>query len=125
MKLIDKAIKKMGGKKLNRYEIEEIKRLWEPLRRQIRRGVYAQVNTVAASGMSRTISVYILYKKEMINLNYTPFWKLYGDNRKNGIVRISGCGMDMLFEASYRLFCSCFDSSNFHYQDHLGRYKDI
>lgn len=128
-KQIDKAIEYMGGSKLYSWQIEQIKELWPSVKKQLRRGIYAQVNTVARSGMSRTISVYIIHKKEMVNLNNTPFWRLYGDSRKDRThaVRIGGCGMDMLFEASYRLFNCCFGSRNKRapYQTHLGRYKDI
>ncbi len=90
MKQIDKAIKYMGGDKLSSYEIEEIKRLWPSVKKAIRNGIYANVDTVSKSGMSRTITVRIKHKGEIINLNYTPYWKIYGDSRKNGVVRIGG-----------------------------------
>jgi len=126
MKQIEKAIKHMGGSKLYDWELELIRKLWPSVKKQLREGVYAQVNTVSRSGMSRTISLFIKHKGEIINLNSTPFWKLYGDSRNDDHqVRISGCGMDMLFAASYNLFQYCFNQSRTPYQIYLGRYKAL
>lgn len=86
--------------------------------------IYCQVNSVSKSGMSRTISVFIVHKGDIINLNYTPFWKIYGDSKRNGVVRIKGCGMDMLFEATYRLYCFLFSSKR-PYQKHLNQYRSL
>jgi len=88
--------------------------------------VYCQVETVSRSGMSRTINVIIPHKGELVNLNNTPFWTVYGDSKdKRGNVRIGGCGMDMLFEATYRLYNFLFDQSKKPYQQHLNRYSTL
>jgi len=126
MKQIEKAISRMGGDKLYDWEIEMIRNLWPSVKKELRKGIYAQVNTVSRSGMSRTISLFIKHKGEIINLNSTPFWKLYGDSRNSDHqVRIGGCGMDMLFEASYRLFQACYNQARTPFQTHLGRYKSL
>lgn len=91
--------------------------------------IYAKVDTVSRSGMSRTISLYIMHQGELINLNYTPFAQVYGDTISNKgwgkQVRINGCGMDMLFEATYRLYHFLFTQSRRPYQNHLNRYNSL
>ena len=89
--------------------------------------IYAQVNNVSRSGMSRTITLFIIHKNEIINLNYTIFSKVYADKSdlREGIARINGCGMDMLFEATYRLYNFLFDQNRKPYQDNLNRYSQL
>ncbi len=66
--------------------------------------IYAKVDSVSSSGMSRKVSLYIVHKGEIVGLNNTAFSYVYGDRVKNGEVTIQGCGMDMLFECTYRLY---------------------
>jgi hypothetical protein len=88
--------------------------------------IYAQVLTVARSGMSRTIALYIVHKGELVNLNGTLYARVYGDRvREDDAVSISGCGMDMLFEATYRLYRFLFDQKKRPYQQHLNRYRSM
>lgn len=89
--------------------------------------IYAQVNTVSRSGMSRTITLFIIHKNEIINLNHTIFSKVYADKSdlREGIAKINGCGMDMLFEATYRLYHFLFDQDRKPYQDNLNRYSQL
>ena len=86
--------------------------------------IYCQVNSVSKSGMSRTISVFIVHQGEIVNLNHTLFWRIYGDSKRNGVVRINGGGMDMMFEATYRLYCFLFSSKR-PYQKHLNQYRSL
>ena len=86
--------------------------------------IYAQVNTVAKSGMSRTVSLFIIHKGEIINLNSTVFAHVYGDTVTRDYVRIGGCGMDMLFECTYRLYHFLFSRKR-PYQKHLNRYIQL
>ena len=88
--------------------------------------IYAMVESVSRSGMSRTIVLFIIHKGELVNLNNTAFAKVYGDSISGyGTVRIHGCGMDMLFEATYRLYRWLFDQRRKPYQRHLNRYQQI
>ena len=68
--------------------------------------VYAKVNKVSASGMSRNIGLYLVRKDGSINdISYHASKALewgYKDGY-NGGVRVSGCGMDMLFHTVYTL----------------------
>ena len=84
--------------------------------------IYACVNTVARSGMSRTITLAVVCGGRIINLNHTPYALVYGDQIKDGTVRIYGCGMDMLFSATYRLYGFLFDQNKRPYQSHLNQY---
>ena len=69
--------------------------------------VYAKVNRVSASGMSRNIALYIVDKKEgrPVDISYHASKALewgYRDGYDGG-VKVSGCGMDMLFHTVYSL----------------------
>ena len=120
--------KVLSLKGVNEYNINYAFKLLPSIKKAIggKNGrVYCTVNTVARSGMSRTISVIIPHKGNLINLNHTPFWSVYGDSQtKNGDIRIGGCGMDMLFEATYRLYNFLY-TRNRPYQKHLNRYSTL
>ncbi len=79
---------------------------------------------MSKSGMSRTISLAVVHKGKIVTLDNTAFARVYGDSIKNGEVRINGCGMDMLFEATYRLYQFIFDQQRKPYQKHLVRYEE-
>jgi hypothetical protein len=66
--------------------------------------VYTQVLHVAKSGMSRTISLHIVHKGEVVRISHLVA-KVAGyslDRDRMGI-KSHGCGMDMCFEAVYNL----------------------
>lgn len=77
--------------------------------------VYAKVNNVSRSGMSRNISLYIIEGKtakddvyvnpRMIDISYHAAKALEWGYKEgyNGGIRVSGCGMDMLFHTVYSL----------------------
>lgn len=71
--------------------------------------LYARVLKVSRSGMSREISLAIVHKGHIVNLNRTLFKFIYADQmREYDRVFISGCGMDLLFNSYYRLACWLF-----------------
>ena len=117
------------------YDEEQAFKLAEQVRKAVseKNGrIYCNVDHVSKSGMSRHISVCIGIKNDIINLNYTPFAKVFGDRsrvEKSGGVYISGCGMDMLFEATYRLYCFFYpykkNGQSRPYQKHLNRYRSL
>ena len=94
--------------KMTEYQAAEAMRLLPAVKRALKSNkIWATVHTVSKSGMSRTISLYMVHKGEIVCLDWS-FGKIYGDSiTKDREVRISGCGMDMLFEANYRLFNAC------------------
>lgn len=61
--------------------------------------IYGKVNHVSQSGMSRTIGLYISIDGEIKDISYWSAkamgWS-YKDGFKGG-VKVSGCGMDMIF----------------------------
>lgn len=113
----------------NEWQLERALELLPAVRKAVggKNGkIYAQVLTVSRSGMSRTISLHIVHKGEIIDLNSTLYARVYGDQiRSNGAVSISGCGMDMLFEATYRLYHFVFDQKKRPYQQHLNQYRSM
>jgi hypothetical protein len=67
--------------------------------------IHAQVTKVAPSGMSRNIKLYFIRDNELTDITYHVAIILghkYTDGFDGGM-RVSGCGMDMLFDAVYRL----------------------
>ena len=61
--------------------------------------INAKVNHVSQSGMSRNVGLYIIKNGDLLNISYWAAKALewgYKDGY-NGGVKVSGCGMDMLF----------------------------
>jgi len=80
--------------------------LYAPLKRALKANqVYMTVHSVSRSNLSRKISAYIVVNGRLICLNH-ELGRIFGDriDKNNGQVIISGCGMDMLFEAANRLW---------------------
>lgn len=68
--------------------------------------IYAKVVRVSASGMSRQVRLYFSKDGKIIDITYWSAkalgWSYAGDGYREG-VRVSGCGMDMLFHTVYSL----------------------
>lgn len=68
--------------------------------------IYAKVVRVSSSGMSRQVRLYFTKGDEIIDITYWSAkalgWGYAGDGYREG-VRVSGCGMDMLFHTVYCL----------------------
>jgi len=65
--------------------------------------VYTTVNKVASSGMSRTLSCYVVVDNEIVCINwYIERLGLFKRNDQ-GHLKVSGCGMDMGFHVVYNL----------------------
>jgi len=60
--------------------------------------VYTIVRSVSASGMSRTLSLYIVKDNRLVNITYYAAhaleWRLVDVNGSR-VMRVGGCGMDM------------------------------
>lgn len=80
---------------------------------------YTRVDTVARSGLSRTIRIATIMDG-VIREAPMYVYKLAGCNNKK---RIEGCGMDMLFAAQYSLWCATHKDSE-PYQ-RMPRYKEL
>jgi len=68
--------------------------------------VYTVVRSVSASGMSRTMSVYVVVEGELLNITYHTAKALdYPLTDVNGsrVICVGGCGMDMGFHVVYSL----------------------
>ena len=68
--------------------------------------VYTIVRSVSASGMSRTLSLYIVKDNRLVNITYYAAhaleWRLVDVNGSR-VMRVGGCGMDMGFHTVYTL----------------------
>jgi len=68
--------------------------------------VYTITRSVSASGMSRTMSLYIVKDNRLMNITYYAAhaleWRLCDVNGSR-VMRVGGCGMDMGFHAVYTL----------------------
>lgn len=60
--------------------------------------IYAKVEHVSRSGMSRTMSFYMIEDGELINITHVISQALdYKLNENSWTIRVQGCGMDMIF----------------------------
>lgn len=71
--------------------------------------VYAKVNKVAQSGMTRWIDFYVIVNDDILRIT----WHIaelthYTYDRKNEALKVSGCGMDMCFAVVYDLSYALF-----------------
>ena len=76
--------------------------------------VYTSIKSVSSSGMSRTMSLYVVDGDKIQNITYYVAqaldWPLV---EKNGsrVLRVGGCGMDMGFHTVYTLARVLFSGS--------------
>lgn len=96
----------------------------EELRKMLKPGdtVYCMVRSVSSSGMSRTMSLYIVENGVIRNIDgYASDVLGYRDAKGGGFV-VGGCGMDMCFHAVYALGRYLFpDGFGIEGKDSLGR----
>lgn len=78
---------------------------------------YTGVESVSASGMSRVIKIAYIDNNKLHGVT-DEIYKLAGCDKNH---RISGCGMDMLFAAQYKLFRAL--CPNMRYQDKMKQYR--
>lgn len=65
--------------------------------------IYAIVRGVAKSGMSRRLSFFMIEDGALINITHAIAQCLgYTLNEREWSFRVSGCGMDMIFDTLYR-----------------------
>jgi len=84
---------------------------------------YASVQSVSRSGMSRKIKLGYIYKNRMHIIRDKQILSLAGCNAKGSI---SGCGMDMLFQAQYNLFINLHNNyKEAHYQKRMKQYNNF
>lgn len=82
-----------------KYSKEEKAKAWEQIKKYRGLTVYATVNSVSRSGMSRRIGYYVCPEKnEIVRIG----WLIaqiadYGYDIDKGGIRADGCGMDMIF----------------------------
>lgn len=89
---------------------------------------YVSITKVSSSGMSRCMKIYILKNDRLENITQ-DIAELTGNTyTKNYELRISGCGMDMIFEVLYqtfqKLFNETYNTPN-RYQDYTFSYNRI
>ena len=86
--------------------------------------VYARVESVARSGMSRTISFYMIEGGELCNIT-GAIGEVTGHSRDRltGGLRVRGCGMDMVWHTLYSYACTRgWDSSQ---QQRFAKYNRV
>lgn len=60
--------------------------------------IYTKIERVSRSGMSRTMSFYMIEDGELINITHVIAQCLkYKLNENEWTIRVQGCGMDMVF----------------------------
>lgn len=61
------------------------------------------IHRVSKSGMQRKMSAFVIYKKQLVNLNFDYARLNIARRDDNNHLVINGCGMDMSFDLAYRL----------------------
>lgn len=96
-------------KKGTRKQQEALTRLKEIVKRGVNKTSKKEVKLtfiikrVATSGMSRCLDIYVQTKDELVNINRLVAIINEDTYTKDGLVRVVGCGMDMLFHTAYTL----------------------
>ncbi len=84
---------------------------------------YASVQSVSRSGMSRKIKLGYIYKNKLHIIRDKQILSMAGCNSKGSI---SGCGMDMLFQAQYILFQNLHGNyKRANYQKRMKQYNNF
>lgn len=91
--------------------------------------VYAKVTQVSRSGMSRHVELFMVKGEDLVDISYWAARALqwgYADRFPRGI-RVSGCGMDMLFHTVNALsYAMGYGALNQSHDDKTGlRYRAI
>jgi len=97
---------------MNKKQIEKQESI-EALKSYLKKGMTLQaiIRQVSNSGMSRSISFKVIYKKELIDLSWWISKALeYPFNDKHHAIKIWGCGMDMSFHVVHNLSHVLFDN---------------
>ncbi len=88
--------------KLSEWEKETIEKVYKNI---LKGKIWAKVESVSKSGMTRQIAFYMVEKGEIMNvsdfINWLTEYKKPGEYSKNRTVKASGCGMDMIFHTLY------------------------
>jgi hypothetical protein len=106
--------------KLTEWNVETLTKIKNAL---LNGRFYAGVKSVSNSGMSRIITLAYIHKNKLYKITDEKILSLAGCN-KDG--RISGCGMDMLFQAQYTLFNNLHKTyKQAHYQKRMRQYNNI
>lgn len=66
------------------------------------------IHKISKSGMQRKMSVFVVYKKQLVNLNFDIARLDIARRDDNNHLVINGCGMDMAFDLTYRLKCKLY-----------------
>jgi hypothetical protein len=66
------------------------------------------IHSVSRSGTQRKMSAFVIYKKQLINLNCYIEKLEIAKCDKNQKLIIKGCGMDMAFHLCYKIKCKLF-----------------
>ena len=101
------------------YVKQELRELLAIRQALIEGRYYTRVDTVAKSGMSRTIEICYIADNKLHSVTDT-IYRLAGCDKNR---RISGCGMDMLFAAQYNIFVEL--CPDLRYQDSMQRYNSL
>lgn len=80
------------------YACKELRRMIKPKQK-----VFCVLRSVSSSGMSRSISLYIVHKGELRNIDVLASDATGISLAKDRGIRMQGCGMDMGFSLVYNL----------------------
>jgi hypothetical protein len=89
---------------------ESEKTLIKDLKKMVKKDneIIIVIHSVSKSGMQRKMSAFVIYKKQLVNINWNIEKLGIAKRDKNHKLIINGCGMDMAFDLSYRIKCKLY-----------------
>ena len=115
---LPKIIHTLGDQyQLSNFDKNLLYVVYKAVSKDYKNNLFLRVDSVSKTGMSRKIDGAVIYDQGIISITYL-LRKLKIIDKRNSI---RGCGMDMLFEVSYRLFLTLHQGKR--YQDKLSRYE--
>lgn len=93
--------------------IDDIKDFFKDLQ------IFARVESVSQSWMSRNINFYIAFDNDIKNINHIISkitW--YKQNKNTWAIRVSWCGMDMIFHVVYNFYTELYN--DWYYRGYLS-----
>ena len=89
---------------------ESEKTLIKDLKKMVKKNseIIIVIHNVSKSGMQRKMSAFVIYKKQLVNINWNIEKLGIAKRDKNHKLIINGCGMDMAFDLSYRIKCKLY-----------------
>jgi hypothetical protein len=89
---------------------ESEKQLIKDIKKMVKKDseIIVVIHSVSKSGMQRKMSAFVIYKKQLVNINWYIDKLGIAKRDQNNKLIINGCGMDMAFALTYKIKCKLY-----------------